>query len=143
MELVQCIYCSASTNAALTEQSLQEILAKSRQNNAGLDVTGMLLYDSGSFIQVLEGDRPVVEALFEKINRDRRHDRVTKLVLEPIEKRAFAEWSMGYPRVTRKKLAEIPGLNDFFSRGYSLLELGENRARTLLNAFKSGNWRLS
>ncbi|MEM7363377.1 MAG: BLUF domain-containing protein, partial [Pseudomonadota bacterium] len=35
-------------------------------------VTGMLLYHEGSFLQALEGDRAVVEALYERIEEDPR-----------------------------------------------------------------------
>jgi len=48
---------------------------------------------------------------------------------------------MGFPRVTSKDLAEIPGLNDFFGQASSYLEIGEGRAKTLLAAFKEGQWR--
>ena len=142
MELVHCIYCSASAKP-FTAPELKTLLAKCREKNAKVDVTGMLLYRNGTFFQALEGDRSVVEALFEKIERDKRHDRVTKVILEQIERRAFASWTMGYSKITAKELADIPGLNDFFAQGQSYLELGEGRAKTLLNAFKEGKWRLS
>lgn len=103
----------------------------------------MLLFQNGSFFQVLEGERTVVEALFEKIATDKRHARVTKVILEPIEERDFGEWTMGYPKISARELAEIPGLNDFFARARSYLELGEGRAKTLLAAFKAGTWRTS
>jgi hypothetical protein len=143
MDLVHCIYCSASTAGDLDAQDLSALLEQCRRNNAKCDVTGMLLFQNGSFFQILEGDRPMVESLFEKISGDPRHGRVTKVVLEPIEERAFASWTMGYPRVTTKDLSEIPGLNDFFGHGRSYLELGEGRAKALLAAFKDGRWRAS
>ena len=117
------------------------VAKKCRINNAKCDVTGMLLYQSQSFFQVLEGDRSTVDALFGKIASDPRHTRVTRVILEPIPERAFANWTMGYPRVTEKELAQIPGLNDFFGRSRSYLELGEGKAKTLLAAFKDGRWR--
>lgn len=43
--------------------------------NARVDVTGMLLYHGRTFFQVLEGDRGVVEPLFDRIGKDKRHDR--------------------------------------------------------------------
>ena len=143
MDLVHCIYCSASNAGAFGPSDLSALLEKCRINNAKCDVTGMLLYQSQSFFQVLEGDRSTVDALFEKIASDPRHTRVTRVILEPIPERAFANWTMGYPRVTEKELAEIPGLNDFFGRASSYLELGEGRAKALLTAFKDGKWRMS
>jgi hypothetical protein len=143
MELVHCIYCSASTGAELSRVELQKLLEECRRNNSKADVTGMLLYQNRSFFQVLEGDRSVVEALYEKISGDQRHQRALKLILEPIEERAFAAWSMGCPTLSSGQLGQIPGLNDFFARGSSSLELGEGRAKTLLQAFSEGKWRAS
>jgi hypothetical protein len=48
---------------------------------------------------------------------------------------------MGYPEITIEDLANIPGLNDFFSNGNSYLELGECRAKSLITAFKEWLWR--
>lgn len=143
VELVQCIYCSASAPGAFGRNELPELLEECRTNNAKCDITGILLYHNQSFFQVLEGDRSVVEALFEKVASDSRHTRVTRIILEPISERTFADWTMGYPRISRKELSDIPGLNDFFGRACSYLELGEGRAKTLLAAFKEGKWRMS
>jgi Sensors of blue-light using FAD len=91
----------------------------------------------------LEGDKAVVNTLFEKISKDKRHRKATKIILEPIEERSFADWTIGYPKLTSKELAKIPGLNDFYSHGNTYLELGEGRAKALLAAFKEGRWRTS
>ncbi len=143
MDLVHCIYCSAAATTEFDPKGLQTLLEECRRNNAKLGITGMLLFQNGSFFQVLEGERTDVEALFEKIAADKRHTRVAKVILEPIEERAFGEWTMGYPKVSAKELAQIPGLNDFFARGSSYIELGEGRAKTLLAAFRDGRWRTS
>lgn len=141
MELVHCIYCSVSTSANFGPIELSALLEKCRVSNAKSNVTGMLLFKDQSFFQVLEGDRPTIELLFEKISADTRHKRVTKVILEPIARRTFGRWTMGYPRVTSTDLAKIPGLNDFFGHASSYLELGEGRAKTLLAAFKDGQWQ--
>ncbi|MBB6519827.1 BLUF domain-containing protein [Pseudoteredinibacter isoporae] len=142
MELTHCIYCSATTEEELSAEGLEAILEQSRTNNQKCDVTGILLFESGAFFQVLEGDEAVVDALYRKIEMDPRHQRVTKLISEPIEERAFGEWSMGYPKVSTKDLQEIEGLNDFFARGNSFMDLEEGRAKVLLDAFKKGKWRV-
>ena len=141
MELVHCVYCSATPKVDLDRAELNALLKECREKNAKAGLTGMLLYQHRSFFQVLEGDRPVVEALYAKISGDKRHVRVTKIILEPIEERTFADWTMGFPKVSTKELSESPGLNDFFARGDSYMELGEGRAKTLLDAFKEGRWR--
>ncbi len=72
------------------------ILALSKRNNARVGVTGALLFNAGSFAQVLEGPRLAVEATFERIQRDPRHSDVSVLQCEPVASRGFANWSMAF-----------------------------------------------
>jgi hypothetical protein len=141
-ELIHCIYTSAE-NHDFTPAEVQAVLKVSRENNERLGVTGMLLYEAGSFFQVLEGEKDVVEKLFEAISRDKRHDKVLKLIVEPIESRSFSEWTMGYAGVSREELSSVNGLNDFFSCGKCYSDLDQGRAKLLLAAFKDGRWRKS
>jgi hypothetical protein len=143
VELVHCVYCSASTDKDFGAAGLAALLAECREKNSRAGLTGVLLYRDATFFQVIEGDRSVVEALIERLVKDKRHERVTKIILEAIEERAFAQWTMGYSKISKEEQALIPGLNDFFAQGRSYMELGEGRAKTLLNAFKEGAWRLS
>lgn len=139
-ELVHCIYSSAETTE-FTREEIIALLEIARANNSKLNVTGILLYDSGSFFQVLEGEPDVVQSLYDKIGTDDRHGKVSKIVYEPIEERDFSEWTMGYVGVTREQLNSIDGLNDFFCGQQSYIDLDEGRAKTLLSAFKEGKWR--
>jgi hypothetical protein len=141
MNLVHIIYCSSATKMDFSPLELEELLLKSRVNNARIGISGILLFNNGSFFQVLEGEKETVEALYEKISKDKRHDKTTKIIMEPIKERSFSVWTMGYPDISTDDLENIPGLNDFFTSGNSYLELGECRAKTLLNAFKEGRWR--
>jgi Sensors of blue-light using FAD len=143
LNLVHCVYCSASTKIPLSSTELESLLDECRHNNSKADITGILLYQNGSFFQVLEGEGEKVEALFNKIGSDKRHHQTKKIISEPITTRSFAEWTMGFPKITSKELATIPGLNDFFHHGTSYVELGEGRAKSLLAAFKEGKWRAS
>lgn len=140
--LVHCIYASAAT-AEFTSEDLDELLSVARKNNAALGVTGMLLYEKGSFFQILEGLPEAVETLYQKISADKRHSTIAKLILEPIEARSFANWSMGCASVPVHKLSEIEGLNDFFQSGKCFTDLDDGRAKKLLKAFKDGQWRSS
>ncbi|RYC29137.1 BLUF domain-containing protein [Lichenibacterium minor] len=72
------------------------ILAVSKRNNARVGVTGALLFNAGSFAQVLEGSRLAVEATFERIQRDPRHSDVGVLQCEPVAARGFPNWSMAF-----------------------------------------------
>ena len=138
-QLVQCIYSSASAKQ-LTTQELAAILNKARANNEKLNITGMLLYEKQSFFQILEGPAKNIDVIYRKIERDQRHNQITKILYHPIEERMFNRWSMGYAEVTLKDLASLKGLNDFFRKGKCYTDLDEGKAKTLLTAFREGKW---
>jgi hypothetical protein len=140
MELVHCIYCSASSNPKFGAADLKSLLEKARVTNAQLGITGILLFHGGSFFQVLEGDQGVVEGLYQSISADKRHSRVTKILQEPILHRDFQDWTMGYPQASKQDIENIPGMNDFFMDGRSYVDVSETKARILIGAFKQGRW---
>ncbi|MEP6873433.1 MAG: BLUF domain-containing protein [Burkholderiales bacterium] len=139
-QIIQCIYASAASRAFETKE-LAELLQVARENNAQLSLTGMLLYAEGSFFQVLEGPADEVDALYTKIERDKRHNQMTLIIREPIPKRCFDAWTMGFYKVSRKDLAGISGVNDFFGSDRAMVSVDEGRARKLLDAFRDGRWR--
>ena len=101
----------------------------------------MLLYVDRGFFQVLEGHPLRIEPLFAKIGADSRHDRVTQIIYEPIRRRTFGQWTMGYPKLENRELHAIIGSNDFFSAHSCLDGLETGRAKKLLAAFANGRWR--
>jgi hypothetical protein len=118
---------------------LAALLATARTNNARQEVSGILLYDAGSFFQVLEGEASVVRPLFERIARDERHYRVQVLREGAVSARSFAEWSMGYVSLDaqlRSLLAKRHGLS---SNG-SMIE-DASSVLPLLDAFRNGQLR--
>lgn len=139
-ELIQIAYCSAA-KAQVTRDNLVRLLAKARHSNAQNGVTGMLLYSGASFFQVLEGEPETVDGLFAVISRDPRHARVTLIIREPIPRRAFSDWTMGFADLAPQDLRSIAGVNNFLACGEVLSDLGPGRARKLLAAFRQGRWR--
>ncbi len=138
--MIHLIYNSAATKA-FTDAELESLLRKARNNNAALDITGMLLYLDGCFFQVLEGPQVEVDALIETIRRDPGHTRMTIIIREPLAHRAFSEWTMGFTRLSLDDARSIDGLNDFFGSGHVLTDLDAGRAKKILTAFKHGRWR--
>jgi len=104
-------------------------------------VSGMLLYVDGSFFQVLEGEEATLEALYQKIVADPRHARVTRIIQEPIARRDFGQWTMGFVDATTNGATPLEGFDDFFGEATSLVALPAGRARKLLDAFSKGRWR--
>lgn len=75
---------------------LSELLVQSRRKNGRLGVTGMLLYRSGSFLQLIEGRAETLHNLYATIRADTRHRNVITLMDEPAEARDFEDWTMGF-----------------------------------------------
>ncbi|MFT3953818.1 MAG: BLUF domain-containing protein [Piscinibacter sp.] len=98
--LVRLMYASRAA-ASVGADELAAILRKSRQNNAGNGVTGLLCLSGGIFLQVLEGGRSQVNALYNRIAVDARHHDVVLLSYEEIGERRFAGWSMGVIDLSR------------------------------------------
>lgn len=140
-DLVHLIYSSAASVRPVPSDLVHTILEQSRRNNTQADITGVLLYHEGSFFQVLEGPVEAVERVYRRICDDARHRNVQKLIQEPIEQRAFGDWTMGYPKASQRDLEEIEGLNDFFLGGSTFTDLDQGRAKMLITGFKKGRWR--
>ncbi len=98
--LVRLLYASRAAEGVGHEE-LAAILRKSRQNNPGSGVTGLLCLSGGIFLQVLEGGRSQVSALYNRISQDPRHRDVVLLTYDEIAERRFAGWSMGVIDLSR------------------------------------------
>lgn len=139
-QLIHLVYASVATHPFSSEQ-LTSLLEQSRGANERAGITGMLLHSEGSFFQVLEGESIPVNSLVRKIQADPRHTNLIVIISEPITRRSFEEWSMGFSSVSSHELAHLVGLNDFFDEGSCLARLNAGRAQKLLAAFARGRWR--
>lgn len=91
---MRCIVYLSLETRRMARADILDILRVSRVNNTVREVTGMLMYYDGVFLQVLEGDAERIEALMTVLRHDRRHRDMRVLLDEPIAQRHFAEWSM-------------------------------------------------
>ena len=140
-KLSHLIYASKAEKD-LSEKDIIDILKFARKNNEAINVTGMLLFEQGSFLQVLEGEEEVLNKLFTTISKDKRHMDIVKIINEAIPERKFKDWSMGYASLTKSELGSIEGMNDFFQGSSCLTDLDKGRAKKILIAFSEGRWRL-
>ncbi len=97
--LYRIVYLSSAVGP-ITPAVLADILDRSRRNNKADGITGVLLYDEGNFIQVLEGPKDEVTACFDRILEDERNTGWIVLERKPVEARVFAGWDMGYIAVS-------------------------------------------
>jgi hypothetical protein len=100
--LVRLLYASRAA-ATIDAEALAAILKQSKEHNARVGVTGVLCFcaSSHTFMQVLEGGRNAVSALYNHIAQDARHQDVVLLSYEEIGERSFASWSMGQVHMNR------------------------------------------
>lgn len=138
--LTHCIYASAAAQP-FDDLQLRRLLRHARAANERRGITGMLVHSAGSFFQVLEGPAASVNTIYEIIAADPRHERITRIIDEPIPRRSFSAWTMGYAERTAAELETLDGMNDFFAGANCLAEIDEGRARKLLLSFARGRWR--
>jgi hypothetical protein len=100
--LVRLLYASRSASE-IDETLIASILDHSRKYNLEHGITGILCaYTPGNvFLQLLEGGRAAVNAVYGNIVRDPRHCDVTLLDYAEIIERRFASWRMGRVNLNR------------------------------------------
>ena len=76
------------------KNEMVDIVSTAQKNNKNLDVTGVLFFENNHFFQIIEGNEPNLRQLYETIERDDRHSRITKLLDQPVPERTFSDWSL-------------------------------------------------
>lgn len=138
LQTYQLIYVSAATKP-LAPAQLRELLVVARKNNHSVNVSGMLVYHDQCFLQVLEGPKIAVEAIFDRVATDPRHQQVKVLLRQGIEAKEFDEWSMAYID-GKEDGGRLIGFVDYMKQLASQTQ-GSSRAHKVLRRFQEGNWR--
>ncbi|MEO8876434.1 MAG: BLUF domain-containing protein [Polyangiaceae bacterium] len=139
--LVQLIYVSAATKP-FTNDQLKDLLAKARTRNAERELTGLLVHEAGSFLQVLEGEPSAVQGLYDTLAKDPRHHGLKRLYEGSIEQRRFGDWSMGFASLAPAAAKSLVGYSDFFfNHAQPNAALDGDVAQRVLEAFREGRWR--
>ncbi len=95
VSLYRLVYRSKS-RVEMHEQALAALLRQARLHNQTANLTGLLLYSRGRFLQVLEGPEPALSVLYARIQTDPQHQEVELLAYGPAPARAFPDWRMGF-----------------------------------------------
>ncbi len=107
----------ASETFSLSE--IYKMLSDARESNADHGITGCLLYHNNHFLQLLEGKKEEVLALYDRIKKDPRHSDVITLMEEPRSERIFDDWSMAfhdYGQNGSSSHIKMKQINDFFKK---------------------------
>jgi len=135
---VRIVYISES-NELLGNVQLQDLLERSIANNASKGITGLLIHRHREFVQILEGDRGVVEPLYDRIYCDQRHRNVNLLLREEGSAPHFSDWSMGFVSLEHEM---IPSFADVLGGEHLNALRGDvSRVQRLIAGFTQERWR--
>jgi Sensors of blue-light using FAD len=112
--LYQIVYTSTATEP-FSKAELTELLKGSVRRNTRAGITGLLLFQSGAFMQVLEGEKASLMELFERISHDPRHHRILRLTQGPIKERNFPSAAMAFRDLDSPELRKLPGYSEFLN----------------------------
>lgn len=90
-------YASTTASSVSTiRQDLVDILAEARLHNFNHKINGVMFYGNDYFFQCIEGNKTQIDALYQKIADDPRHQRIVQLSYENDVAPLFAAWAMKY-----------------------------------------------
>lgn len=112
-DLYQIIYLSQSRIPINTEEQLVSILSEAREYNFTKDITGVLFFQDGLFLQIIEGKKEDLTYLYGKICRDPRHTNISTLVAQPILQRLYGNFTMGFLNSNSEDIANFLRENVF------------------------------
>ncbi|HXG99940.1 MAG TPA: BLUF domain-containing protein [Sphingomicrobium sp.] len=98
MELKALTYTSWA-RAGIRSDEVDSILSSARVNNPLEGLTGVLIFNGESFMQILEGGESAVDGLVARLRSDPRHCNMTIRDERLIGSRTFPDWSMAYLRL--------------------------------------------
>ena len=91
--LTRLLYVSKPVGP-ITTHVTASLLENSRVSNKKSEITGVLCQGTGIYMQVLEGERSAINALYSRIIADTRHHQVELLSFEEVDQRRYGQWSM-------------------------------------------------
>ena len=128
MALRQIVYKSVATQH-FSKRSLLDLLHQSRGYNHLDDITGLLMFDDGHFLQVVEGPDEAVGQLLVRLKNDTRHGQFQIHQDSLTDDRLFPDWRMGFGELSDPALSFLPG---FITNGEQ-----EERVRLLVDRIPS------
>jgi hypothetical protein len=126
--LVRLLYASRSSTK-IDCAAIADIMHQSHEHNPAKGITGILCHSDKMFMQVLEGGREAINALYAKILRDPRHADVVLLDYEEIVERRYASWTMGQANLAKinasilLRFSIMPEIDPYIMSGKNSLAL--------------------
>jgi hypothetical protein len=137
-DLIHVIYVSSAA-PDITEHDTVKFLNEARKANRKNDVSGMMLYIGGCFLQLLEGEATKVDMVCRTIFQDKREMRL--VLREPTAEREFPEWTMGFEAIAPHEAARLLGEPLLFDSVSRVARIEPNSAKTLLSIIGRRRWQ--
>ncbi|MFT5812024.1 MAG: hypothetical protein ACI9KM_002797 [Rubritalea sp.] len=136
--LKSLVYVSSATRS-LSQAEIDHLLLSARERNEKYNVTGVLMYIGGNFMQCIEGTVDNVELIYEIIKANSLHHGLIQLLYCPIECRDFKDWEMAY--CTKEKTVSVAPYNheDILSNKLGTSSFKKTSSRILLHCFWRSN----
>jgi hypothetical protein len=93
----------SSAKSSLTDLDIDHLFRVNKRNNTEYGISGILVYNYGNFLQILEGDKQKIYFLFEKISQDSRHNNIIKLIDASTDEHIFEGYDSGFVIVENSK----------------------------------------
>lgn len=91
---IACLTYKSVATATPRANDIDLLASRARARNRSLGVTGMLLFENGSFLQTLEGPPTALKTLWSSIQQDNRHNHIEVLSEHIVTARLFSEWDL-------------------------------------------------
>jgi len=130
--MLRIIYLSSSAEY-LNSEEIKSLLSRCREKNLINDITGLLLYADGDFLQVIEGPNVAMLDLFESIKKDSRHKGIVTIANNEIDKRHFPKWNMGFYNFHYEELRKIKGYENISRE--TLSNISDKMALAFIDSF--------
>lgn len=93
--LTRLLYVSTAVGPVTTAVTAT-ILRSAQKHNAANGITGVLCQGRSVYLQVLEGERSQVDALYGRIALDKRHHKLVLRQQDNIIRRRYGKWAMAH-----------------------------------------------
>lgn len=126
--LIQLVYVSRLTLKGRVSATLfKEVERHARAYNKQHEITGILCYGNGQFLQCIEGSKAQVMALQQRICADKRHRNIEIVLLQTIDERSFIDWRMRllflerwlWSPATKQQAAQLSPFLPFIPHGWT------------------------
>lgn len=116
-------------------EEIMKILTHSWKYNHNSYISGMLLYDNGYFIQIIQGPIATIDRLYARISKDPRHSNIKLVGEELLSTRNCTGWGIGF--YENQEVADIFYEAFNIGHGKALDKVNYTDAKSLLLALKN------